>query len=128
MKDWHADSAGTWAKTGQVVEGLSLQFADAVGVDLRQFHTKSIEDVDLDDFEMVVVMEKGHLESLLVEYPAYKEKIYLATELAEMAGSDIPDPLLYDRDSAVSILHDLQECVRLICNRILIGEIQPRVR
>jgi protein-tyrosine phosphatase len=128
LKDWHADSAGTWAKTGQAVERPSLQLANVLGVDLLQYRTISIEDVDLDNYDLVVVMEKGHLESLMAEYPAQKEKIHLATVLAGMASSDIPDPLMLDRVSAVSILLDLQECVRLIQNRILLGEIQPCVR
>jgi protein-tyrosine phosphatase len=125
LNGWHAESAGTWATTDQAVEGRPLQLARTIGIDLSHHRTLSIDTINFTDYDYIVVMEKGHLESLMIEHPVEKRKINLATDLAEMAGSDIPDPLLFDNDSAVSILLDLQECIRRIHKRILLGEIQP---
>ncbi len=116
-------SAGTWTKSGLKVAPGILSLAQKIGVDLRGFTTTSIEDLQLEAFDWIVVMEKNHKEALDYEHPALRNKIHLLTVLAGEYASDIPDPVRMDADNAVRVLVDLQRLVRQVFERVSEGGI-----
>ena len=111
-------SAGTWTDSGLAVGVTSLDLAQAVGVDLRRFRTTSIEDVRLGEYDWIIVMEAGQQEALSIEHPELRERIQLLTALAGMFPSDIPDPLKFDRETALGILRDMQQCARQLARKM----------
>lgn len=111
-------SAGTWTRSGLPLSQPALSLARAVGLDLHRFRTTSIVDVHLPAYDWIVVMEKGQLEALTIEHPHLRPRIHLLTALAGAYPSDIPDPTQVDPGTALSVLLDLQACVRQLAARL----------
>ena len=63
-------------------------------------------------------MEKGQQEALSIEHPELQERIQLLTALAGSFPSDIPDPMNFDRETALGILRDMQKCTRKLARKM----------
>ncbi|HAL61112.1 MAG TPA: hypothetical protein DCP08_01725 [Chloroflexi bacterium] len=89
-------SAGTWTVEDHPPTPLAVEVMAERGVDISSHRSHSLTQKDMEEAHLVVVMTQGHKESLGLEFPRAKEKIYL---LAELAGKkhDIEDP--YGSDS-----------------------------
>ncbi len=89
---WRIESAGTWATEGQPAMPTTEAVMAERGVDLSAHRSRPIEECDIDSFNLVLVMEKGHREALAQEFPQLAGRIYL---IAEMAGPnhEIHDPV-----------------------------------
>jgi protein-tyrosine-phosphatase len=88
---WCVESAGTWTQSGLSADPLAQKAAQEIGLDLQDHCTRSIDQISLDRFDLIVVMEEGHKEALSVEFPDCAGKIHLLTFLAdEIEG--VPDP------------------------------------
>lgn len=89
--NWRIESAGTWATNGIAASLNSQQVLNNFGIDLSHHASRSVEDILLDEFDIILVMEQGHKEALSVEYPNISDRIYL---IYEMIGfkKDVHDP------------------------------------
>ncbi len=90
---WIVESVGSW------VEKLSPATYEAVieakkrGLDLSSHTAKSIENINHDQIDLLLVMEAGQKEAIPLEYPSLKKKTFLLSELSGTPYS-IPDPYL----------------------------------
>lgn len=109
---WRVASAGTWTKTGLKISNSAARIARKAGVDLSSHLTTSIVDARPHSYDLIAVMDDGHKEALVVEYPELTGRIHLLTELAGLEPYEILDPLQYDSEMAVEIALDVQDCVR----------------
>ena len=88
---WIVESVGSW------VEKLSPATYEAVieakkrGLDLSSHTAKSIENINHDQIDLLLVMEAGQKEAIQLEYPSLKKKTFLLSELSGTPYS-IPDP------------------------------------
>jgi protein-tyrosine phosphatase len=91
LKDWTVDSAGTWALVGRGASRYGIELMARQGFDLQGHRARFIEERLLQEADLILCMELGHVEALRVEFPAYGNKVYL---LAEMVGKyySINDP------------------------------------
>lgn len=89
---WRVESAGTWATPGMAASQKSIQVLKEKGVDLGFHRTRAVDEGMMREFSLILVMEQGHKEALQVEFPKYRHKVYL---LSEMIGEDfeIDDPV-----------------------------------
>jgi protein-tyrosine phosphatase len=110
---WVVSSAGTWTRDGLPVLAVCSDLARANGVDLSEHRTRSIANISIRDFDVIVVMEQGHQEALASEFPETRERVFLLTTLAGLPPYDIQDPLLQDAETASDIIRDLRECIEL---------------
>ena len=62
-------------------------------------------------YDLILVMEKSHQESLMVEFPEMKEKIFLLTQVATGVGYDVPDPGVVKGDTFLDIATELSDLV-----------------
>ena len=108
---WRVDSAGTWTKTGLPPIPYATKLAEGLGIDLSSHLSTSIEDVDLEKYTWVLVMERGHLEALTNEYAVHKDKIQLLSSFAGAISLDIPDPVSADLKTALGWLEEMQAMV-----------------
>lgn len=92
LKDWRVDSAGTWTRPGQPVPAAAVRMAKKAGVDIEGHLTRMITPGDFQLHNVLLVMEDGHREALLHEFPSGRKKIHLLTEAAGRTAHDIPDP------------------------------------
>jgi protein-tyrosine phosphatase len=89
--DWQVDSAGTWGLEGEPAAAGSRAVMDTIGIDISDHSARRVDHDLLQSYDLVLTMELGHKEALRMEFPSFKERIYM---LSEMAGdnSDIKDP------------------------------------
>ena len=92
LDGWKIDSAGIWAEEGNPPSSKTLQILREKGIALSDQRSKRIERSILEQFALVLTMEKGQKEALQIEFPEHREKIFL---LSEMVGRsyDIADPV-----------------------------------
>ena len=121
--DWShnlsVSSAGTWTGDGLPVMPFCNELARAFGVDLSRHRTHSITSVPIRDFDVIVVMEQGHKEALVSEFPEIRPRVFLLTSLAGLFPYDIQDPLSVDAETAKDIIKDMRDCVELAFEPII---------
>lgn len=89
--DWVVGSAGTWAHWARGASEYSVEVLRQDGYDITGHRARMIDETLLDEADLVLCMERGHVEALQVEFPRYATKIKL---LSEMAGqqTSVHDP------------------------------------
>ncbi len=89
---WRVDSAGTWASTGQPAALEAQQVIARRGMDLSAHRSHPVSHELLRRFQLVLTMEAGQKEAILVEFPAFRDRVFM---LSEMAGQVAPvqDPV-----------------------------------
>lgn len=89
--NWRIESAGTWAVEGMPASINSQQVLADHQIDLSYHLSRPIDVIDLDKFDLILVMEHGHKEAIQMEYPEVAGRVYL---LWEMVGEkkDVHDP------------------------------------
>ena len=89
--EWDVASAGSWVN--DLFPPTSEAFVEATnrGLDISSHISVGIEALDLDSIDLLLVMELGQKESILLDFPKLIDKIFLLSELSGPAFS-IPDP------------------------------------
>ncbi len=109
LNDWQVDSAGTWAGDGLLPMASAIDAMSARGIDVSEHQSKPIDEVQLKDFQLILVMERGHQEAIRLEFPEVADRVYL---LSEMTGSayEVDDPVtgtLRDHSHAADVIEQL---------------------
>jgi protein-tyrosine phosphatase len=108
---WQVSSAGTWTSSGNRAPRAAVELARSFGVNINGHITRMLDAKMLGDADLVLVMEQGHKESIQVEFPLARKKVYLLSQVVEGLIYDIPDPAKF-RGEARNIIHDLVEMIR----------------
>ena len=89
--DWTVESAAAWGRAGEPATENARQVAAENGLDLYSHRSQRVEDLDLNSFDLILVMQVGHQEGLRAEFPDLAERIHL---LSQMSGQpyDVRDP------------------------------------
>lgn len=110
--DWRIESAGTWANNGLQASTNSTTVMEEKGINIQEHRSRMVTAELLNQFNLILVMEKGHKEALQVEFPKLSDRIYLINEMIGRKD-DVRDPYgstLNDyRDTAMEIEHILAE-------------------
>lgn len=107
--NWKVDSAGAWTVHGLPILPEVRPIARKYGLDLARHRSKQVSRAMLDGFDLILVMETGHLEALQNEFPSHSDRIYLLSQVAEGRVYSIPDPI-HSAESMMQVggnLHDL---------------------
>jgi protein-tyrosine phosphatase len=80
---WTVESAAAWGRAGEPATENARQVAAENGLDVDSHRSQRVEDIDLNSFDLILVMQVGHQEGLRAEFPDLAERIYL---LSEMSG------------------------------------------
>ena len=89
--DWTVSSAGTWARVKRGPSHNSLVVAAQYGHDIGDHIARMVEEPYLSDADLVLCMEEGHVEALMIEFPDQAHKIYPITAMAGPTYS-VQDP------------------------------------
>jgi len=111
-KDWNVGSAGTWTKPGLPAASVAIRIADRLELPgLNDHRTRQVNLELLEDYDLILTMERGQLEALASEFPAKKGRLMLLSEVADGLPYDIPDPidLITDPEEVASELKILIE-------------------
>ena len=119
---WTIESAGSWVH--DLIPATSEAFFEAEkrGLDLSTHIAKGIEVLDLDSIDLFLVMEQGQKESILIDFPTLRDRIYLLSELSGPAFN-IPDPYVTKESCDViaqeieTLIKDNVEKIKFLANR-----------
>lgn len=89
--DWRIESAGTWAPTGRPAAPEVNAILSARGLDTHLHRSREVSEGLLADFPLIIAMEPGQKEAMLVEFSALKGRVYTLAEMAGENGS-VEDP------------------------------------
>ncbi len=109
--NWIVSSAGTWAEPGLTVIPSPKWVKDHFGLNLDTHKAVRVVGELLSWYDLVLVMESNHKESLGVEFPEMKEKVFLLTEVCTGVAYDVPDPGVVKDDTFLDIAKELSELI-----------------
>jgi protein-tyrosine phosphatase len=89
---WKVSSAGTWTMDGLPAAEQAILGARQLGVEVGRHASRAINAKIMNEADLVIVMEHGHMEALRTEFPASASKVYLLSEMAAGVAYDVPDP------------------------------------
>lgn len=91
LTQWTVGSAGTWALWLRGASQYSIDVCEKMGLDITGHYSRMIDERLLEQADLVLCMEAGHVEALQAEFTAHANKIYL---LSEMVGESysVHDP------------------------------------
>jgi protein-tyrosine phosphatase len=93
LEKWRVESAGTWTKPGLPASPLALQNAHRLGLRGLEVHiTRQVNQELLDQFDLILVMETGHLEAIASEFPNVLGRMMLLSEIVDGTPYSILDP------------------------------------
>ncbi len=105
---WKVASAGTWAAAGLPANSNAINSALNLGLDITNHITREVTLEMIAEFDLIVVMEKNHKESLELDFPQTIGKIVLLGQLANVPHDEIPDPAKEDfanADLIAEVIH-----------------------
>jgi protein-tyrosine-phosphatase len=91
-KGWIVESAGTWAPKDQPAADNTQKVLRNRGLDIGDHRSRSVNRQLMSLFDLILTMEEGQKEALIVEFPEYSSKIFLLSEVAN-THMDINDPI-----------------------------------
>ena len=118
------ESAGLFALPGNSATYMAQRVAEEFGVDLAEHRAKTVSKELVDWSSLILVMEKSHKDTLLIDFPEAEGKTQLIRNFARYGSKrrGIADPygLKYDAyrfcfldiEDAVSGLMDFYEAVK----------------
>ncbi len=109
--DWSVGSAGTWAEPGLPVIPSPKWVSEHLKLNLDTHKAVRIVGGLLSWYDLILVMERSHQESLMVEFPEMKDKIFLLTQVATGVAYDVPDPGVVKDDTFLDIATELSDLV-----------------
>ena len=93
---WTVESAAAWGRAGEPATENARQVAAENGLYLYSHRSQRVEDLELNAFDLILVMQVGHQEGLRAEFPDLAERIHLLSEMSgppygvsDSAGEDI---------------------------------------
>lgn len=89
--EWIVDSAGSWVADLAPATPEALTEAAKRGLNLDGHISKGIEGIHRENIDLFLVMEQGQKESILIDFPKLRDRIFLLSELTGVSFS-IPDP------------------------------------
>jgi len=91
LPDWTVSSAGTWAIVSRRASQFSEELMAEQGLDISNHQARMVDADRLKTADLVLCMEKGHVEALKVEFRQHAHKIHLLSQMAGYRYS-ISDP------------------------------------
>jgi protein-tyrosine-phosphatase len=89
--DWDVSSAGLLAAPLQPVLPDVLEAGRQLGFDLSDHSSQRVEDLNLTDYDLIIVMQESHRVALWERYPDLRERVYLFSQVVDYDAYDIPD-------------------------------------
>ena len=91
-ENWLIKSAGVWALENQTAARHTQKLLSERGVDLSNHHSRLVNFDLVEDFNLILVMERNQKEALKTAFPNQASKIYLLSEMVS-ESFEIVDPV-----------------------------------
>ena len=106
---WRVGSAGTWTEVDLPASRKAFRKSEELELDLDEHRSIEVNDAILAGYNLIIVMEMGHKEALRTEFPDFRERIFLLSDIVDDVNYDIPNPecFLESGDAIISELYNL---------------------
>lgn len=113
------DSAGTdgWHQ-GERPDRRSMQIAGAHGIDLSAQRARRLTGRDFQQFDLILGMDRGHVEAMLARAPEAAERIHLFGRYATGRDFDVPDPYYGGPEGFAEVYNMLLSGCGLLLDRL----------
>jgi len=101
--DLIVESAGTWAYEGLPPLPDVIKFAAVRGFPVEDVRSREINQEMMTGAGLIIVMTEGHKEALNLEFPQFRDKVFMLSEVCINSQYDIPD-LGENEDESVEVL------------------------
>ncbi len=105
--DFEVRSAGLGALVGSPADPASISWSKVRAIDLDQHQSQQISQDLVHWADLILVMEKRHVEDISTRYPAARGKTMLLSHWT--GGEDIPDPYRKSHDAFDFALRKVEE-------------------
>jgi protein-tyrosine-phosphatase len=116
---WRVESAGAWAVPDLPALPVARQAGAELGVDLSEHRSRCVEDLDLQNYDLILTMERGQRNILRVEHPGVAERIMTMSEATTGYDYDIADPPGHTQAAVRSTARDLDDLLNRGAHRII---------
>lgn len=118
-RHWRIESAGTWAPKGRPAAPEVITALNARGLDVRKHRSRIVEKDLLNGFPLVLTMEQGQKEALLVEFRSLKGRVFTLAEMAGENGS-VEDPTGGPLEAYLQTVNEIERLLRQGLETILL--------
>ncbi len=112
------DSCGVTAFSGMGASREAIDVLRRVGIDIFGHKSKPLNEELINWADLILVMEKGHKNRVLKDWPEAGNKVFLLTEFAKSEEKDIIDPVGKPSEVYEGLLMDLTFYLNKIIDRI----------
>jgi protein-tyrosine-phosphatase len=116
---WRVDSAGVWAEPDQPALSTARQAGAELGVDLSEHRSQSVDDINLQKYDLILTMERSQRDVLRVEYPEVAERIVTMSEAMTGYDYDIADPPGHTAAAVRSTARDINDLLNRGASRLV---------
>jgi protein-tyrosine phosphatase len=116
---WRVESAGTWTISDLPAAPPAVKAAERLGLSGLDAHrTRLVDQALLEQFDLILVMEIGHLEAITIEFPSVCGRLNLLSQVVDGLTYSILDPADY-RKGPQELASELQALIERGMNKIL---------
>jgi protein-tyrosine-phosphatase len=113
-KDWLVSSAGTWTKAGLSALPSPEWSREHLALDLSGHHSQPVSRALLAEYDLIVVMERNQKESLAIEFPEIRPRLFLLSAFSGEVLYDVPDPVKAKQQTQAAYLESARELIDLV--------------
>lgn len=114
---WKVESVGSWVQHLAPPTPEAIYEAEKRGLDISNHRARGIEGIRREKVDLFLVMETGQKESILIDFPNLKNKIFLLSEMMGVSFS-IPDPYVSGESHSV-IASEIEDIIDKSFNKIV---------
>ena len=92
-QDWRIESAGIFAQPGYPTAYNTLEVLQQRGIDLSEYSSRPFSRQMVEDFNLILTMERNQREALRAAFPQYGGKIFMLSQMVGNRVNDIVDPI-----------------------------------
>lgn len=118
--DFLISSCGTYANTGESSTINAIESMKKYGVDLNKHRAKNIDDIDIENYDLILCLTLSHKNAVLGLYPSLKGRVYTLKEYIHPNEKykNIDDPWGFNlnvyNECANEIVNSLDELLKKI--------------
>jgi protein-tyrosine-phosphatase len=115
---WRIGSAGVWALEGSPAALSAISAAAARGLNLSTHVARRLTRELIEQSDLVLVMEREHLEAIHEEWPALDDRVHLLSRMVGETG-EVEDPIGLPSERVRALVADLERLLEAGWPRIL---------
>lgn len=112
VDQWLVESAGTWAIEGMPVAQKTQLILKERGIDFSTHNSRLVTGKLLNQFNLILTMEKYQKEALRIQFPNRAGRIYAMSDMID-ADYDIPDPIGGPQEEYLRTLREIEHILDL---------------